>query len=103
MQRRIVAEAEQIRNAGRALAATIGHMSGDPSETVVDARGLYCPIPVLRLARAILRQPSGAVVELLATDPAADADVSAFCREAGHTLVSREVEAEVTRYRVRRK
>jgi tRNA 2-thiouridine synthesizing protein A len=73
-----------------------------PAETVVDARGLYCPIPVLRLARAILREAPGSVVTLLATDPAAAADVEAFCKEGGHLLVSREAEGEVSRFRVRR-
>jgi len=57
------------------------------SDIVVDARGLYCPIPILRLAKAFRNAPFGAVAVLLATDPAAVADVEAFCREAGHTLL----------------
>ena len=48
----------------------------------VDARGLLCPLPVLRLARALRRAPAGTVAVLLATDPAAVADVEAFCRES---------------------
>lgn len=47
----------------------------------VDARGLYCPIPVLRLAKALRNRPEGTVALLLATDPAAVEDVEVFCRE----------------------
>ncbi|MEO8188715.1 MAG: sulfurtransferase TusA family protein [Acidobacteriota bacterium] len=59
-------------------------------ETVVevDARGLYCPIPVLRLAAALRCCPPGARARLLATDPAAAADVDAFCRETGAGLIT---------------
>jgi tRNA 2-thiouridine synthesizing protein A len=66
----------------------------------VDARGLLCPLPVLRLARALRSAPPGAVALLLATDPAAAEDVAIFCREGGHELLSEEREGEVLRFRV---
>jgi len=72
------------------------------SDFVVDARGLYCPIPILRLAKAFRNAPSGAVAVLLATDPAAVADVEAFCREGGHLLLERNEEAGAFSFRVRR-
>ena len=50
---------------------------------LVDARGLRCPLPVLRLRRAA--RP-GSVIELVADDPAAAADVPAFAREMGWTV-----------------
>ena len=53
----------------------------------VDARGLRCPIPVIRLGTAIRDRPAGSLVRLLATDPAARSDVAAFCRMRGHELV----------------
>jgi TusA-related sulfurtransferase len=56
--------------------------------TVVDARGLRCPLPVIRLARAARNLAAGAVLELWASDPAARADVPAWCRMRGHELVS---------------
>jgi TusA-related sulfurtransferase len=63
--------------------------SGVPGPvTVVDARGLRCPLPVIRLARAAKDLPAGALVELWATDPAARADVPAWCRMRGHELVA---------------
>ncbi|HEX9287441.1 MAG TPA: sulfurtransferase TusA family protein [Thermoanaerobaculia bacterium] len=75
-------------------------MSGPDIE--VDARGLLCPLPILRLARAFRGSPSGAVARLLATDPAAVADVEAFCREKGYTLLATDREGGVLRFRIRK-
>lgn len=58
----------------------------------VDARGLLCPQPVLMLARAAKAQP-GALVEVLADDPAAVTDIPAWCRMRGADLVSADPEA----------
>ena len=68
----------------------------------VDARGLLCPLPILRLARAIRRAPSGTVALLLATDPAAVGDVEAYCRESGNALLGTEREGTQLRFRVRK-
>jgi len=68
----------------------------------VDARGLLCPLPILRIARAFRRAPPGTVALLLATDPAAVEDVNAFCREGGHHLLSSEREGTLLRFRVRK-
>lgn len=54
----------------------------------IDARHLLCPLPVLRLRRALQIAAPGAVVALEATDPAAVLDVPHFCAEAGHQLLS---------------
>ena len=54
------------------------------SESVVDARGHRCPVPTLRLRRAL---ESAQVVRLLADDPMAKIDVPHFAREAGHELL----------------
>ena len=55
---------------------------------VVDARGKRCPLPVIMLARLAAGQPPGTVIEVLADDPAAAADIPAWCRMRGHTFVS---------------
>lgn len=68
----------------------------------VDARGLRCPIPVIRLGAAIKDLPAGSLVRLLATDPAAQSDVAAFCRLRGHEVVETVDEPEHTAYLVRR-
>lgn len=68
----------------------------------VDARGLLCPLPILRLARALRRASPGAVAVLSATDPAAVEDVNAFCREGGHELLTTELSGGVFSFRVRK-
>ncbi|HEX4823309.1 MAG TPA: sulfurtransferase TusA family protein [Candidatus Polarisedimenticolaceae bacterium] len=54
---------------------------------IVDARGLYCPVPVLRLKRKLRGLPAGRRVVLVATDPAAPLDVLAFCNIEGHVYL----------------
>ncbi len=54
----------------------------------IDATGLACPLPVLRLQKALRDVRSGAGLRLLATDPMAAIDVPHFAAENGHTLVS---------------
>jgi tRNA 2-thiouridine synthesizing protein A len=72
------------------------------ADITVDARGLLCPIPILRLEKALRREPRGTVLRLLATDPAAVEDVRAFCQETGHGLLEERHEGEVLIFRVRK-
>ncbi|MFY0680636.1 MAG: sulfurtransferase TusA family protein [Thalassovita sp.] len=51
----------------------------------IDALGLLCPLPVLRLRKRIQGLPSGSKVVVLADDPAALIDIAHFCNEAGHS------------------
>ena len=53
----------------------------------IDARGLLCPLPVLKLRKRMKPLAAGACAELWADDPAAVVDVPHFCAEAGHELV----------------
>ena len=68
----------------------------------VDARDLICPLPVLRARRALHGAAPGSVIELLATDPAADADLRAFCGATGHYFLSAEAGPDHTVYRLKR-
>ncbi len=52
----------------------------------LDARGLKCPLPVLKLRKRLAALPPGARLRLLADDPVAVVDVPHFCHEAGHSL-----------------
>ena len=52
----------------------------------VDARGLRCPLPVIRLAAAARDAPAGTLITVLANDPAARHDIPAWCRMRGHEL-----------------
>lgn len=68
----------------------------------VDARRLWCPLPVLRLAKALAGKPAGSVARLVATDPAVVEDVAVFCREGGHELLESHRDADVFSFRVRK-
>lgn len=54
---------------------------------VFDARGMKCPLPVLRARRLMKVLPAGAVLEVQATDPGAPGDFRHFCETTGHRLV----------------
>jgi tRNA 2-thiouridine synthesizing protein A len=71
-------------------------------EQLVDARGLLCPLPVLKLRKKLQSVPSGTLLQLLATDPAAVVDVPHFCVESGHELVEINDCGTVTAYSVRK-
>ncbi len=54
----------------------------------LDARGLNCPLPILRAKKSITALGSGQVLRILATDPGSVKDFEAFCKQTGNTLVS---------------
>jgi tRNA 2-thiouridine synthesizing protein A len=58
----------------------------EPPEIVVDARGHRCPVPTLKLRRALAAAPAGARLKLLADDPLARIDVPHFLSEVGARL-----------------
>lgn len=72
------------------------------SETVLDVKGLSCPLPVLKANRALRAMRPGERLRLLATDRAASADVRAFCRETGHELLAFSEEGGVLSFVIRR-
>ncbi|HET8577623.1 MAG TPA: sulfurtransferase TusA family protein [Methylomirabilota bacterium] len=71
------------------------------SETL-DCRGLLCPMPIIKLSKAIKTIPVGQVLEMLATDPGSVPDVKAFHAQTGHEIVSSGQEGGVYRFLVRR-
>lgn len=64
--------------------------SDSSGEILVDARGHRCPVPTLRLRRALEAAPAGGRVRLLADDPMARIDVPHFAAEVGAEILSRE-------------
>ena len=54
----------------------------------LDARGLNCPLPILRTKKALTDMTSGQVLKITATDPGAVKDFQAFCRQTGNALLS---------------
>ena len=69
----------------------------------LDARGLSCPMPIVKTAQAIKPLPSGALLELLATDPGSVKDVAAWSRSTGNPIVEQSMDGGVYRFVLRRK
>lgn len=57
----------------------------------IDAKGLLCPEPIMLLHSALRRAEPGEIVELQATDPAAERDVMNLCEFLGHGFIKNEV------------
>lgn len=69
----------------------------------VDARGLSCPMPIVRTAQAIKTMASGTVFEVLATDPGSVKDFAAWSKTTGHQLIEQTLDGGVYRFVIRRK
>ena len=69
----------------------------------IDARGLSCPMPIVKTAQAVKAIPSGAAVEVLATDAGSIKDVAAWCKATGNELVEQTSDGAVYRFVIRRK
>ena len=73
------------------------------SEKIIDATGLLCPLPVLKLRKHLKSMEFGDIVLINADDPAAAIDIPHFCHESGHTLISKEPgESGATKYKVKK-
>ena len=70
---------------------------------LIDARGLSCPMPIVKTAQAVKGIPSGAAVELVATDPGSIKDIAAWCRATGNELIERTSDGAVYHFVIRRK
>jgi tRNA 2-thiouridine synthesizing protein A len=73
-----------------------------PAVAEIDARDMLCPLPVLRLQKALRALPPGARVRLVATDPASWVDVPHFCAQGGHRLVEAAEDGPLRLYLVER-
>jgi len=73
-----------------------------PPDAVEDARGLLCPLPVIRLGHRMRSVAPGGVVLLLADDPVAEEDVRLWARGHGHEVLEVAREGPETRIRVRK-
>jgi TusA-related sulfurtransferase len=62
--------------------------------STVDATGLFCPMPVVKLKLELEERELFQVIELLADDPGVLKDLPAWCRETGNTLLSLEENSE---------
>jgi tRNA 2-thiouridine synthesizing protein A len=69
----------------------------------LDARGLSCPMPIVKTAQAIKTIPSGGLIEVIATDPGSVKDFEAWSRTTGNELVERSEGGGEYRFVLRRK
>lgn len=74
----------------------------DQADFELDATGLLCPLPVLKARKRLKSLEPGAVLCVLADDPAAVIDIPHFCAEAGHELLSQSGEGPAQRYLIRK-
>lgn len=73
----------------------------EPAETL-DTLGLLCPLPVLKARKRLLAMPDGALLSVLADDPASAVDLPHFCAEAGHALLEQSQDGRVRRFLIRK-
>lgn len=62
------------------------------ADQLLDAKGLNCPLPILKAKKALKDVPSGGTLEIQATDPGAVKDFEAFCRATGNELMESRVD-----------
>jgi tRNA 2-thiouridine synthesizing protein A len=67
----------------------------------LDARGLKCPLPVLKTEKRLAQLPPGAALVVLATDPMAKVDIPLYCRQHGHACTTSQVDG-VLRFEIER-
>ncbi len=68
------------------------------ADKTLDAKGLNCPLPILKAKKAIGDVPKGGTLEVLSTDPGSVADFDAFCRTTGNTMVEKTADGGVYRF-----
>ncbi|NJD08606.1 MAG: sulfurtransferase TusA family protein [Methylococcaceae bacterium] len=68
----------------------------------LDTSGLMCPLPLLRLKKALQPMTSGQIIRVIATDPASVLDFGVFVEQSGHTLLARQQTEGVLYYMIRK-
>ena len=72
------------------------------AETLLDARGLNCPLPILKTRKALKDLAPGGALRVLATDPGSIEDFPAFCRTTGNELVETSQDGATYSFVIRR-
>ena len=71
------------------------------ADAFLDAKGLSCPLPILRAKKALKALPTGDTLEIHATDPGAVADFEAFCRTTGNDLLEHHTDGKIFVFTIR--
>ncbi|MCD6378867.1 MAG: sulfurtransferase TusA family protein [Candidatus Zixiibacteriota bacterium] len=73
-------------------------------DETLDVKGLTCPMPIMKLAKAMKALESGKVLEMLGTDPGTKTDLQPWCNKTGNTLLDEsELEGGVFRFVIKKK
>jgi tRNA 2-thiouridine synthesizing protein A len=73
------------------------------ADKVLDAKGMNCPLPILKTKKALKEVPEGGTLEVLSTDPGSVADFQAFCRTTGNELLEYREDGGVYTFIIRKK
>jgi tRNA 2-thiouridine synthesizing protein A len=71
------------------------------ADVTLDAKGLNCPLPILRAKKALKDLPTGGTLEIQATDPGAVKDFEAFCRTTGNELLDSRQDGNVYTFTIK--
>lgn len=72
------------------------------ADDTLDAKGLNCPLPILKAKKALAALDSGKTLEILATDPGSVKDFEAFCRTTGNKMVEHDSDGGTYRFVIER-
>jgi tRNA 2-thiouridine synthesizing protein A len=72
------------------------------ADHTLDAKGLNCPLPILKARKALKDVAAGETLEILSTDPGSVSDFEAFCRQTGNELLESSNDDSVFRFVIKR-
>ena len=70
---------------------------------IIDTKGLFCPIPIIKTSEAMKNLDDGGIVEVISDDPAIEFDMPAWCQSHGHTIALVEKNHGIYRYLVKKR
>ncbi|MCM3411388.1 sulfurtransferase TusA family protein [Metabacillus litoralis] len=71
-------------------------------DKVLDAKGLACPMPIVKTKKAMNELDSGQVLEIHATDKGAKNDLTAWANSGGHEFLKHEEEGQILKFWIRK-
>jgi tRNA 2-thiouridine synthesizing protein A len=77
-------------------------MTSQTIHSTVDAKGLSCPMPIVKTAQHIKTVPSGALIEVLSTDAGSVKDFAAWTRSTGNEILEQDADAGIYRFVIKR-
>ncbi|OIR02327.1 sulfurtransferase TusA [mine drainage metagenome] len=72
------------------------------AKQTLDARGLNCPLPILRTKKSLIGLQSGEILKVISTDPGSLKDISSFCSQTGNELLSSQQQGKDYEFVIRK-